>query len=70
MYHWMYHWMYLLPAINSDLQTRLLNVFGQIATFCFIIIIIIIIFINCKWVDTRWQWFWEVKKKIQKGIHI
>jgi hypothetical protein len=21
-----------------------------------IIIIIIIIFINCKWVDTRWQW--------------
>jgi hypothetical protein len=21
-----------------------------------IIIIILIIFINCKWVDTRWQW--------------
>jgi hypothetical protein len=25
-----------------------------------IIIIIIIIFINCKWVDTRWQWLFYV----------
>ena len=27
----MYHWMYFLHAINSDRQTRLLNVLGQIA---------------------------------------
>ena len=27
----MYHWMYFLHAVNSDLQTRLLNVLGQIA---------------------------------------
>jgi len=27
----MYHWMYFLHAINSDRQTRLLNVLGHIA---------------------------------------
>ena len=29
----MYHWMHFLHAINSDCQTRLPNVFGQIAMF-------------------------------------
>jgi hypothetical protein len=28
-----------------------------------IIIIIIIIFINCKWVDTRWQWLFYMYTK-------
>jgi len=27
----MFHWTYVLHAINSDRQTRLLNVLGQIA---------------------------------------
>jgi len=29
----MYNWMHFLLAINSDCQTRLLNVFEQIAMF-------------------------------------
>ena len=29
----MYHWMHFLHAINSDRQTRFLNVFGQTAMF-------------------------------------
>ena len=29
----MFHWMHFLHATNSDFQTRLLNVFGQIALF-------------------------------------
>jgi hypothetical protein len=29
---------------------------GAMAPLEMIIIIIIVIFINCKWVDTRWQW--------------
>jgi hypothetical protein len=32
------------------------NILLQPCVMLIIIIIIIIIFINCKWVDTRWQW--------------
>ena len=30
-----------------------------LAVIIIIIIIIIIMFIDCKWVDTRWQWKWN-----------
>jgi len=42
----MYHWMDFLHAINSDRQTRLLNVFGQIATFWEIKYIYIYIYVG------------------------
>jgi hypothetical protein len=42
------------PSASLDLYHDATAPVGQ--GLLIIIIIIIIIFINCKWVDTRWQW--------------
>jgi ABC-type multidrug transport system permease subunit len=34
-----------------------------------IIIMIIIMFINCNWVDTRWQWLFYVYTKYEIGYY-
>jgi hypothetical protein len=51
---WILYWKKWKVA--SFLQWRVLLKDSSRNRFFNIIIIIIIIFINCKWVDTRWQW--------------
>ena len=37
------------------------HTFGVVVVVVIIIIIIIIIIINCKWVCTRWQWYYNTQ---------
>jgi hypothetical protein len=43
--------LYSSPTVVRVIKSRRIRWAGHVA-----LIIIIIIFINCKWVDTRWQW--------------
>jgi hypothetical protein len=44
------------PAVVTLLLGHECGIYKEILHMTVIIIIIIIIFINCNWVDTRWQW--------------
>jgi glucan phosphoethanolaminetransferase (alkaline phosphatase superfamily) len=51
-----------------DIKLELMSAFLQNRVM-FIIIIIIIIYFNCKWVFTRWQWYYNETQHTNNTQH-